>query len=153
MCVFSKQFSLFCKQWPLAGEFVEFEYSPKIRQFGEFEYSPKWPFPPFWPDSIHSPDIRQPFSPDSIHSTLDTFADIRQNVTRIRHIRTSNSPFWRIWGEWPLLKLFRFLYTIFTWFWKGFLIPKKNIYFSSDWRAQSGSFKWNTFIMVKWKGW
>ena len=21
------------KQWPLAGEFVEFEYSPKIRQF------------------------------------------------------------------------------------------------------------------------
>ena len=23
------------KQWPLAGEFVEFEYSPKIRQFGE----------------------------------------------------------------------------------------------------------------------
>ena len=55
------------------------------------------------PDSIHSPDIRQPFSPDSIHSTLDTFADIRQNVTRIRHICTSNSPFWRIWGEWPLL--------------------------------------------------
>ena len=52
-----------------------------------------------------------------------------------------------------LLQLFRFLYTIFTWFWKGFLIPKKNIYFSSDWRAQSGSFKWNTFIMVKWKGW
>ena len=33
------------KQWPLAGEFVEFEYSLKIRQFGEFEYSPKWPFP------------------------------------------------------------------------------------------------------------
>ena len=55
------------------------------------------------PDSIHSPDIRQPFSPDSIHSTLDTFADIRQTVTRIWHIRTSNSPFRRIWGEWPLL--------------------------------------------------
>ena len=56
------------KQWPLAGEFVEFEYSPKIRQFGEFEYSPKCPFSPFWPDSIHSPAIRQPLSPDSIHS-------------------------------------------------------------------------------------
>ncbi len=35
---------LLIKQWPLAGEFVEFEYSPKIRQifvtcsgeFGEF---------------------------------------------------------------------------------------------------------------------
>jgi hypothetical protein len=37
------------------------------------------------------------------HSTLDTFADIRQTVTRIRHIRTSNLPFRRIWGEWPLL--------------------------------------------------
>jgi hypothetical protein len=58
---------------------------------------------PFSPDSIHSTDICQPFSPDSIHSTLDTFADIRQNVTRIRHICTSNSPFWRILGEWPLL--------------------------------------------------
>ncbi len=107
------------KQWPLAGEFVEFEYSPKIRQFVEFEYSPKWPFWRVWPDSIHSSairqllspdsihstDIRQPFSPDSIHSTLNTFADIRQNVTRIRHIRTSNLPFWRIWGEWPLLRM------------------------------------------------
>ena len=122
------------KQWPLAGEFVEFEYSPK------------WPFPPFWPDSIHSPairqllspdsihstdirqplspdsihstDIRQPFSPDSTHSTLDTFAGIRQTVTRIRHIRTSNSPFRRIWGEWPLLSL----YSMFRRLW---LIPHK----------------------------
>jgi hypothetical protein len=75
------------KQWPLAGEFVECEYSPKIRQFGEFKYSPEWLFfdnrsdsihstdirQPFSPDSLHSTDIRQPFSPDSIHST-----DIRQ---------------------------------------------------------------------------
>ncbi len=37
----------------------------------------------------HSPTI----SPDSIHSlTFD-----------ICHLRASNSPFWRIWGEWPLL--------------------------------------------------
>ena len=64
------------KQWPLAGEFVEFEYSPKICQFGKFEYSPKWPFPPFWPDSIHSPAIHQLLSPDSIHST-----DIRQPLS------------------------------------------------------------------------
>ncbi len=60
---------------------------------------------PFSPDSIHSTHIRQPFFPDSIHST-----DIRQgsfwkNVTHIRHIRTSNSPFWQIWGEWPLLTI------------------------------------------------
>ena len=97
----------------MLGECVGFS------KFVKFEYSPKCPFSPFWPDSIHSPDIRQllspdsihstdirqPFSPDSIHSILDTFADIRQNVTRIWHIRTSNSPFWQIWGEWPLLRL------------------------------------------------
>ena len=109
----------------MLGECVGFS------EFGEFEYSPKCPFSPFCPDSthspdirqpfcpdsthstdirqpfcpdsIHSPDIRQPFCPDSTHSTLDTFADIRQNKTRIRHIRTSNSPFRRIWREWPLL--------------------------------------------------
>ncbi len=52
------------KQWPLAGEFVEFEYSPK------------WPFPPFWPDWIHSPAICQLLSPDAIHST-----DIRQPLS------------------------------------------------------------------------
>jgi hypothetical protein len=88
------------KQWPLAGEFVEFEYSPKIRQFVKFEYSPKCPFSPFWPDSIHSPDIcqllspdsihlpdiRQPFSPDSIHSP-----DIRQPLSPdLIHSRKAN---------------------------------------------------------------
>jgi hypothetical protein len=36
-----KLLSIQAKQWPLAGEFVEFEYSPKIRQIfvtrsGEF---------------------------------------------------------------------------------------------------------------------
>jgi hypothetical protein len=112
----------------MLGECVGFS------EFGEFEYSPKCPFSPFCPDSthspdirqpfcpdsthstdirqpfcpdsIHSPDIRQPFCPDSTHSTLDTFAGIRQNKTRIRHIRTSNSPFWRIWREWPLLMFY-----------------------------------------------
>ena len=93
--------TFFAKTYYLSmlGECVGFS------EFGEFEYSPKCPFSPFCPDSIHSPDIRQPFSPDSIHSLTVTFADIRQNVTRIRHIRTSNSPFWQIWREWPLLNL------------------------------------------------
>ena len=80
------QKSIFPKQWPLAGEFVEFEYSPKIRQFVEFEYSPKWPFWRVWPDSIHSPDIRPTFANPfartryirqtfaSPFSGLDTFA-------------------------------------------------------------------------------
>ncbi len=35
------------------------------------------------PDSIHSPDIRQPFSPDSIHSP-----DIRQPFPRTRYIHS-----------------------------------------------------------------
>ena len=70
-------------------------HSPAIRQ-------------PVSPDSIHSPDIRQPLSPDSIHSLtfakglFETFCDSP------RHIHTSNSPFWRIWGEWPLLNKYAF---------------------------------------------
>jgi hypothetical protein len=30
-------------------------------------------------------------------------ASIEQKCDSPRHIRTSNLPFWRIWGEWPLL--------------------------------------------------
>jgi hypothetical protein len=47
------------KQWPLAGEFVEFEYSPKwsFWKIGQTRY------------------IRQP-----VLAGLDTFADIRQSV-------------------------------------------------------------------------
>jgi hypothetical protein len=39
---------------------------------------------------------------------LPTFAKghFWKNVTRIRHIRTSNLPFLRIWGKWPLLSLY-----------------------------------------------
>ena len=55
------------KQWPLAGKFVEFEYSPKIRQFCRIRVLAKMTILENRSDSIHSPDIRQPFSPDSIH--------------------------------------------------------------------------------------
>ncbi len=78
------------KQWPLAGEFVEFEYSPKIRQFWRIRVLAKMAILDnrsdsihsptlaslLCPDSIHSPDIRQPVSPDSIHSP-----DIRQPLS------------------------------------------------------------------------
>ncbi len=94
------------KQWPLAGEFVEFEYSPKIRQFGEFEYSPKWPFPPFWPDSIHSPAIRQLLSPDSIHLT-----DIRQPLSLDSiHSRKANLHEFSEFGEFSECRLDRFIH-------------------------------------------
>ena len=61
------------KQWPLAGEFVEFEYSPKIRQFGECEYSPKCSFLENGSDSIHSPTFAKPCRADSPDSP--TFAE------------------------------------------------------------------------------
>jgi hypothetical protein len=104
------------------SEFVEFEYLPKCSFFENRSDSIhstdiRQPFSPdslhsptfanlFWSDSIHSTDIRQPLSPDSIHSLtfakglFETFCD------SLRHIRTSNSPFWRIWGEWPLLRIY-----------------------------------------------
>ncbi len=65
-------------------------HSPNIRQ-------------PLSPDSIHSPDIRQPLSPDSIHSLTFPKGHFWEKCDSPRHIRTSNSSFWRIWGEWPLL--------------------------------------------------
>jgi hypothetical protein len=70
------------KQWPLAGEFIEFEYSPKIRRFwgvrvlakraifGNMQDSPDSPpfAEPFTEDSPDSPTFAKPFteySPDS----------------------------------------------------------------------------------------
>jgi hypothetical protein len=58
------------------------------------------PFTEYLPDS---PTFAKPlteYSPDS-----PTFAKGHFQKKRDwpRHIRTSNSPFWRIWGEWPLL--------------------------------------------------
>ncbi len=61
----------------------------------------------------HSPTI----SPDSIHSLTFDICHFWEKCDSPRHIRTSNSPFWRIWGEWPLLtpypiwsKCLRFLF-------------------------------------------
>ena len=69
---------------------------------------------PFSPDSIHSTDIRQPFSPDSIHSLTFAKGQFWEKCDSPRHIRTSNSPFWRIWGEWPLLSFVAFLFTSYV---------------------------------------
>ena len=55
------------KQWPLAGKFVEFEYSPKICQFWRIRVLAKMTILENRSDSIHSPDICQPFCLDSIH--------------------------------------------------------------------------------------
>ncbi len=97
---------LLFKQWPLAGEFVEFEYSPKICQFWRIWVLAKMAIlenrsdsihsptlasllcpdlihlpdirQPVSPDWIHSPDIRQPFSTDSIHSRKANLATFRR---------------------------------------------------------------------------
>ena len=47
----------------------------------------------------HSPTI----SPDSIHSLTFDIRHFWEKCDSPRHIRTSNLPFWQIWGEWPLL--------------------------------------------------
>ena len=103
-----QDYLLYTKQWPLAGEFVEFEYSPKIHHFWRIQVLAKmvifenWPdsiHSPtfanlFWSDSIHSPDICQPLSPDSIHlrkanlhefSELGKFSECR--LDRFIHIK------------------------------------------------------------------
>jgi hypothetical protein len=59
---------LILKQWPLAGKFVEFEYSPKIRQFWRIRVLAKMAILENWPDSIHSPTLATLLCPDSIHS-------------------------------------------------------------------------------------
>ncbi len=119
------------KQWPLAGEFVEFEYSPKIRLFWRIRVLAKMVILENWPVSIHSPTFTNLFWLDSIHSPTfanlvcsnspdsPTFANLLcpdspdsptfakglfwEKCDSPRHIPTSNSPFWWIWGEWPLL--------------------------------------------------
>ena len=60
------------KQWPLAGEFVELEYSPKICQFWRIRVLAKMAILENWPDSIHLPTFANLFWSDSIHSP--TFA-------------------------------------------------------------------------------
>jgi hypothetical protein len=63
-----------------------------------------WPtiFPGFDTFARHSPTI----SPDSIHLLTFNIRHFWEKCDSPWHIRTSNSPFWWIWGEWPLLSIF-----------------------------------------------
>ncbi len=104
------------------SEFGEFEYSTKRSIFGNGSDSlNSSTFANlFCSDSINSSTFANLFCSDSINSPtfanlfcldspdLPTFAKghFWKNVTRIWHIRTSNLPFSRIWGEWPLLSFF-----------------------------------------------
>jgi hypothetical protein len=59
----------------------------------------------FCSDSINSLTFANLFCSDSPNSPTFTKGHFWKIETRIRHIRTSNLPFSRIWGEWPLLNL------------------------------------------------
>ncbi len=133
---------VYCKQCPLAGEFAKTSDPPNFcdsrrriwRVFSEFsEFSKFGKFgegrlDPFIPKNIFFLYIKRPSlkirqicqirqsavtdSPDS-----PTFAKghFWKNVTRIRYIRTSNLPFSRIWGEWPLLSFLANYFEGGTW--------------------------------------
>jgi hypothetical protein len=83
------------------------KYSPDLPTFANL----------FWSESIHLSTFANLFWSDSKHSS--TFANLLcldspdsptfakglfwEKCDSPRHIRTSNLPFWQIWGEWPLL--------------------------------------------------
>ena len=83
-----------------------------------------------------SPDSHSPkcghlwYSPDSPTLALASFWE---KCDSPRHIRTSNSPFWRIWGEWPLLNNNPSLFTL------TYLIPKLHDLFNLFYRLESST--------------
>ena len=54
-------------------------------------------------DSPDSPTFAEPCCADSTNSLTLAEGHFREKCDSPRHIRTSNSPFSRIWREWPLL--------------------------------------------------
>jgi hypothetical protein len=56
-------------------------------------------------DSPNSPTFAEPCCADSPNSPTFAKPFTEYSPDSPRHIRTSNSPFSRIWGEWPLLKI------------------------------------------------
>ncbi len=82
----------FCKQWLLAGEFSEFEYSPEICHFWRIRVLAKIVFLKNWSDSLNSPSFAnlvcsdspdsltfaKPFCEDSPNSRKPSFASNKQ---------------------------------------------------------------------------
>ncbi len=57
----------------------------------------------FTEDSPDSPTFAEPFTEYSPDSPTFAKGHFRKKRDSPQHIRMSNSPFWQIWGEWPLL--------------------------------------------------
>jgi hypothetical protein len=66
------EFCVKSKQWPLASEFSEFEYSPKIRRFWRVRVLAKMAIFRNMQDSPYSPTFAEQFTEDSPDSP--TFA-------------------------------------------------------------------------------
>ena len=56
-------------------------------------------------DSPDSPTFAEPCCADSPDLRTLAKGHFLEKCDSLRHIRTSNSPFSRIWGEWPLLRI------------------------------------------------
>jgi hypothetical protein len=78
-------------------------------------------------DSPNSPTFAKPCCADSPESPTLAKGHFREKCDSPRHIRMSNLPFSRIWGEWPLLRKFDFAELIKHFFWqmKGELLWTK----------------------------
>ncbi len=60
-------------------------------------------------DLPNLPTFAKPCCEDSPDSPTFAKGHFWEKCDSPRHIRTSNSPFWRIWGEWPLLSFTAFV--------------------------------------------
>ncbi len=101
-CEISMPSRIFIKQWPLAGEFVEFGYSPKIRHFWRIQVLAKMVILENWPDLIRLPTFANLFWPDSIHSP--TFANLvcSDSLDSRKPSFASITRIWRVWRVWRI---------------------------------------------------
>jgi hypothetical protein len=89
------------KQWPLAGEFSEFKYSPEISQFWRIRVLAKMAF---FGNVSDSPDILQAVLRGISDSPRFAESHFCEKCDSPCQICASNSQFLRIWREWPLLR-------------------------------------------------
>ncbi len=95
-CYFKVQF----KQWPLAGKFVEFEYSPKIRHFWRIRVLAKMVFLENWSDSLNSPTFANLFcsdSPDSLTFAKPFCEDLPDSRKASLVSLLQIQRIWRVW--------------------------------------------------------
>jgi hypothetical protein len=90
------------KQWLLAGEFSEFEYSPEIHHFWRIRVLAKMVFLKNWSDSLNLPSFANLVCSDSPDSP--TFANLvsSDSPDSRKPSFASNKRIWRIWRVWQI---------------------------------------------------